>query len=442
MSLFSLSGVHLKHHKNTAKKTPERMPVPTSVTIPMQMHIGAPAVPCVTVGDEVRVGQKIAEAGAGLSSPIYSGVSGKVKKIDEITASTGAKMSAVVIACDGAQTLAESVVLPVVSDRESFLSAVRESGIVGLGGAGFPTAVKLNVPAGRVDTVVVNGAECEPYITSDTRTMLDESELVAEGLSLVMKYLEIPNAIFGIEKNKPECIAAMKQATERMAGVSIRALPSVYPQGGEKVLVYHTTGRVIGEGKLPLDAGVIVVNCTTLATIAKYLRTGMPLVEKCVTVDGSAVKEPKNLIVPIGASVRDVIAACGGFSEMPKKILSGGPMMGVALVDLDAVVLKQTNAILAFGKKDAESPKETACIRCGKCLDTCPFGLSPVDIAKAFEQGDDEALEKLKVNLCMECGCCSYVCPAKRNLVQMNRLAKGRLRAYGQKKKEEATRDK
>ena len=226
-----------------------------------------------------------------------------------------------------------------------------------------------------------------------------------------------------------------------MTGVSIRALPSVYPQGGEKVLVYHTTGRVIGEGKLPLDVGVIVMNCTTLATIAKYLRTGMPLVEKCVTVDGSAVKEPKNLIVPIGTSVRDVLEAAGGCSELPKKILSGGPMMGVALVDLDSPVLKQTNAVLAFGKKEAMLPKETPCIRCGKCLDTCPFGLSPVEIAKAFEQGDDAALAQLKVNLCMECGCCSYVCPAKRPLVQTNRLAKGRLRTYQQKKKEGASRE-
>jgi len=441
--LFSLSGVHLKHCKNTAKMKPERIPTPKVVRIPMSMHIGAPAIPCVAVGDEVKVGQKIAEAGSGLSLPIYSGVSGKVKKVDEIISATGAQVRAVVIECDGEQTLAESVVPPTLTDRESFLSAVRESGIVGLGGAGFPTAVKLSVPEGRVDTVVVNGAECEPYITSDTRTMLDESDLVAEGLFLVMKYLSIPNAIFGIEKNKPECIAKMKQATASLVGVQIRALPSLYPQGGEKVLVYHTTGRVIGEGKLPLDHGVIVINCTTLAAIAKYLRTGMPLVEKCVTVDGSAVKTPKNLIVPIGTSVGDVIEACGGLREEPKKILSGGPMMGVALVNADAPVLKQTNAVLVFGKKEAKMPKETACIRCGKCLDACPFSLSPVDIAKAYEQKDGAMLEKLKVNLCMECGCCSYVCPAKRNLVQTNRLAKTTLKNYQiekNKKKENETR--
>lgn len=441
MPLFSLNGVHLKHCKNTAGMKPERIATPKIVTIPTSMHIGAPAIPCVAVGDEVKVGQKIAEPGTGLSSPIYSGVSGKVKKLDEITVTTGARVRVIVIECDGAQTLAESVVPPTVTDRESFVSAVRESGIVGLGGAGFPTSVKLNVPDGRVDTVVVNGAECEPYITSDTRTMLDQSELVAEGLALLMKYLNVPNAIFGIEKNKPECIAKMKQATASMAGVQIRALPSIYPQGGEKVLVYHTTGRVIGEGKLPLDHGVIVINCTTLAAIANYLRTGMPLVEKCVTVDGSAVKTPKNLIVPIGTSVRDVIEACGGFSQEPKKILSGGPMMGVALVDVNAPVLKQTNAVLAFGKKEATPPKPTACIRCGKCLDSCPFSLAPVEISKAYEQGDDAMLAKLKVNLCMECGCCSYICPAKRNLVQTNRLAKGTLRVYQEnlKKQKEDT---
>ena len=434
MSIFRLKGVHLKHCKNTADLAPERLPIPKTVTVPMSMHIGAPAIPVVKAGDAVKVGQLIGEAGAGLSSPVYSGVSGTVVKLDELVVSSGAHIQTVIIETDGQQTVSEEVVPPVVNSREDFLAAIKRSGIVGLGGAGFPTPVKLNAEVGKVDTLVVNGAECEPYITSDTRTMLDESELVAEGIGLIMKYLQIGRAVVGIEKNKPGCIAKMKQATAGMPEVTVRSLPSVYPQGGEKVLVYHTVGRVIGEGKLPLDCGVIVMNCTTLASIAKYIRTGMPLVEKCITVDGSAVTTPKNVIAPIGTRVMDLIDFCGGFSEMPRKILYGGPMMGTALSDLTMPVIKQNNAILAFGRKEATPPKVTACIKCGKCIEHCPFGLSPVEISKAYKAGDGARLEKLKVNLCMECGCCSYICPAKRNLVQRNKLAKTMLRTYQQSK--------
>ncbi len=435
MSIFKLRGVHLKHCKNTSEAVPVRMPIPKTVILPMSMHIGAPAVPVVKAGDEVKVGQLIGESGAGLSSPIYSGVSGKVKRIDEMIVSSGAHVRTVEIETDGCQTISEEVVPPTVNSREEFLEAVKRSGIVGLGGAGFPTLVKLGADVGKVDTIVVNGAECEPYITSDTRTMIDDAELVAEGIAMLMKYLQVGNAVIGIENNKPACIASMKKATAKMSGVKVCSLPSVYPQGGEKVLVYHTLGRVIGEGKLPLDCGVIVINCTTLACVAKYIRTGLPLVERCVTVDGSAVAEPKNVIVPIGTRVMDLIEFCGGFSQMPRKILYGGPMMGISLADLSTPILKQTNAILAFGRKEATPPRTTPCIQCGQCVNTCPFGLSCPDISKAYKAKDGAMLEKLKVNLCMECGCCSYVCPAKRNIVQQNKLAKNMLREYQNSKK-------
>ncbi len=434
--MFKLNGVHLKHNKNTADMPPVRMSIPQRVVLQMSMHICAPAVPCVKVGDEVKVGQLVGEAAVGLCSPVYSSVSGKVKKIEEIVALSGAHIQSIVIESDGEQAVCEDITAPEVSSREQFLDAVKKSGIVGLGGAGFPTYVKLSADVSKIDAIVVNGAECEPYITSDTRTMIDDAQSVAEGIGLLMKYLEVDRVVVGIEKNKKKCISAMKKATASMAGVEIKVLPSVYPQGGEKVLVYHTLGRVIKEGALPLDCGVVVINCTTVAAIARYIRTGMPLVEKCVTVDGSAVAEPKNVIAPIGTPAKDVFEFCGGFTKEPVKVLLGGPMMGIPLSDLGAPITKQTNALIALAEADARVPKPTACIKCGKCAATCPFGLSPCDIAAAMKAGDMAALEKLKVNVCMECGCCAYVCPAKKDIVQSHKIAKTRLRKYQTARKE------
>lgn len=411
------------------------MNTPAVVTIPMSMHIGAHATPIVKAGDSVKVGQMIGEASGFVSSPVYSSVSGIVKKIDEIVFINGVHVKSVVIESDGEQSVLESITPPSVNSREEFIEAVKASGMVGLGGAGFPTVVKLSADVSKIDAVVVNGAECEPYITSDTRTMIDDAALVADGIAMLVKYLGVKQVVVGIEKNKPLCIKKMNEALVGIDEAEIKALPSVYPQGGEKVLVYHTLGRVIGEGELPLDQGVIVINCTTLAAIARYIKTGMPLVEKCVTVDGSAVKEPKNIIAPIGASAKDVFDFCGGFKQEAKKILFGGPMMGNAAVDINAPVMKQTNAVLAFGEKEAVIPSSTPCIKCGRCASNCPFGLSPTEISDACKAGDAEKLEKLKVNLCMECGCCSYVCPAKRDVVQRNKMAKAMLRDYQMAKK-------
>lgn len=436
MLFKKLHGVHVKHCKNTAEAPPQRISTPKTVYIPMAMHIGAPARLTVKVGDSVKVGTLIGESGAGLSSPVYSSVSGTVKKIDEIIMIAGNHVPTVIIESDGEQTVDQSVSPYEVSTKEDFLEALKKSGIVGLGGAGFPTPIKLNADNSRVDTLLINGAECEPYITSDTRTMLDDADNIAYGISLICKFLEIDNVIIGIEKNKPQCIESMRKATENMSGVRVMPLPSVYPQGGEKVLAYHTTGRIIPQGKLPLDVGLVVINCTTVATISKFIKTGMPLVEKCVTVDGSAVKEPKNLLVPIGTPVGELIDACGGFKEPPKKALYGGPMMGIALPDLTSPILKQTNAIIFMGEKEATPPPVTPCIKCGACISACPFSLDPVEISKAYKANDPETLEKLKVDICMECGCCSYVCPAKRNIVQRNKMAKSMLRDYKMKQKQ------
>ena len=436
--MSKLPGVHAPHRKNTAEMAAVRMPVPAMVTIPMSMHIGAPAKPIVKMMDLVKVGQPIAEAGGFVSAPIHSSVSGKVKAVDSILMSDGRYIPAVTIETDGLQEVWEGVKAPEVTDFASFVEAVRQSGAVGLGGAGFPTSVKLGVKdLSAVEHIIINGAECEPYITSDTRTMIDDADLMVDGIKLLQKFMGVKSVIIGIEDNKKEAIEVLNKKTAGMEGVKVAALPALYPQGGEKVLIYHTTGRVVPEGGLPLNVGCIVMNCTTLAIIAKYVQTGMPLVEKCVTVDGPAVASPKNVIVPIGTAMQEVFDFAGGFKAEPRKVIYGGPMMGIAVPDLTAPILKTTNAIVAFDEKSAEAPKETACIRCGRCVAACPFSLMPAAIEGAQKRGDGEKLEALKVNLCMECGCCSFVCPAKRNLVQTNKLGKMELRKYQEAKKAE-----
>ena len=438
MAFKKLHGVHVPHRKNTAGAATVTMDPPSVVTIPVSMHIGAPAKPLVKAGDLVTVGQRIAEVGGFVSSPVHASVSGKVKKIDEMLNSQGRKVPVIVIESDGQMTRCPDLKPPVINDTEDFLQAMTDSGIVGLGGAGFPTSAKLTIKdLNTVDTVIVNGAECEPYITSDTRTMLDNPKLVIEGARLLQKYLHVPRVIFAIEENKPKCIAKFREHTTYETGMEVITLPCVYPQGGEKVIIHNCIRRIVPEGKLPLDVGCIVINVTTLASIARYVKYGVPLIKKCITVDGPAVKTPKNVIAPIGTSMADVFAFCNGFKSEPKKILYGGPMMGIAVPNLEQPILKNTNAILAFPEEEAVLPTPTACIKCGRCVAHCPFHLMPGEIESAYERRDLETLAELKVNICMECGCCSYACPASRPLVQTNRLAKTLLASYLKTKKEQ-----
>ncbi|MBQ2093408.1 MAG: electron transport complex subunit RsxC [Ruminococcus sp.] len=433
--LMKLHGIKVPHKKNTANCVPVRLSVPETVRIPMSMHIGKPAKVAVKRGDTVKVGQLIGEADGFISAPVHSSVSGTVAKIEEMTLSNGAKGQCVVIDTDGEQAVFEGVKPPEVHDLDSFTEAVRQSGAVGLGGAGFPTFVKLSVKdLSKLDAVVINAAECEPYITSDTRTMLDKSGDIMSGIEAVKKYLHPNRFIIGIEKNKPGAIKKMQELASQSEGVEVKVLPSSYPQGGEKVLVFNTVGKIIPKGGLPLDVGVIVINVTTLAFIGNYLKTGMPLVNKCVTVDGSAVKEPKNVIAPIGMSIADVLEQSGGTKSEVAKALYGGPMMGLAVPSLDSPILKNTNAITAMDIKEATPPKTTPCIRCGACLNHCPLRLDPREIARAYKLGSVEDLQTLHVDLCMECGCCSYICPAHRPLVQTNKLAKALLRVNQAKK--------
>ena len=434
-SLFKLGKTHVPHYKNTAEMPAVKMPAPAEVLISMSQNIGAPSVPAVNVGDKVCVGTLIGEAGGYVGAPVHSSVSGTVKKIDSYIQSSGRSATAILIESDGEMTPDPEIKAPVITDIETLSAAVRASGLIGLGGAGFPTSVKLDAEKkGLINKIILNGAECEPYITSDTRTMLDAADLIKEGVELLLKYISADELIIGIEKNKPECIEKMKEVFSDNAKVSVATLPDTYPQGGEKVLVYNTTGRIVPEGKLPADVGCLVMNVTTVAELARYAKTGMPLVEKCVTVDGSAVKNPMNVIVPVGTHIADLLEFVGGTTEDIGKILYGGPMMGVAINSTDEPILKNTNAITALTRRDALGFKTTACIHCGRCVSACPMGLNPTEFAKAMnipELGARvERLNEYSIGLCIECGCCSFVCPAKRPLVQNNRLGKADTRAY------------
>ena len=429
----SAQGAGVPHEKRTAGLETVAMPLPSKIVLSMNQHIGAPAAPVVAKGDQVYVGTVVGKAGGFVSSDIHSGVSGTVAEISTMVGSNGSTQTTVVITPDGQQTVDPSIAPPQVTDMKSFVDAVRASGLVGLGGAGFPTAVKLSPKnLDEIDTLLINGAECEPYITSDNRCFLEDTHHVLGGIKAVMKYLNIPKCIIGIEGNKPEAIAKMKAAIDA-PGIEVKELPCRYPQGAEKVLIENCTGREVPFPGLPSDVGVIVMNVTSVAFVSKYLETGMPLTTKRLTVDGDIVKEPKNVEVLIGTPIQELLDFCGGLTAQPGKVLYGGPMMGTCVASLDQPILKNNNAVLAFSEAWAHLPKKTNCIHCGRCVNACPLGLAAKDIVKAYEKGDVEQLQELNADLCMSCGTCSFVCPAKRPLAPSIALAKILMKNGGKK---------
>lgn len=427
-------GIKPGHHKRTSELKTVSMPLPSKVIIPMLQHVGAPCTPIVKKGDRVLVGQKIGDSDKMISAPIHSSVSGTVSDIKPVLYSAGIEVMAVEIKPDGLQEVHESVVPPKCQDREGLVKCIRESGLVGLGGAGFPTSVKLSPPPGKVlDVLVVNGAECEPYITSDYREMMENPEGIIEGTKKVMEITGIRKAFIGIEMNKQEAIDKISFLLKDSDNIQVVPLRTRYPQGGEKQLIYAITGRKVPAGKLPSDVGVLAQNVATVSFVAGYMKTGMPLIKKKITVDGGAVAKPMNVEVLIGTPLAEVFEFCGGFREEPRKIIMGGPMMGVAQYSLENPVLKQNNALLALTEKEIEETQESVCIRCGKCVQACPMSLLPLYInANAMRDNFDEIV-KYHVNDCIECGCCSFVCPASRHLVQSIRYAKAELRKMAAK---------
>ena len=421
-------GIHPPHlKKSTEKLAIEKAKEPEMVIIPMQQHIGAPCEPIVKVGDEVKVGQKIGEANAFVSAPIHSSVAGTVKKIQQIDSPTG-KSVAIFIESDGSDELHESI-KPKGSieslSKEEIVKIIKEAGITGMGGAGFPTHVKLSPPPEKkIDTVILNGAECEPYLTADHRLMLEKPEMVVKGLKAIMKSVDVKNGYIGIENNKPDAIETMKKATSNEANINIVPLETKYPQGDEKRLIYAATKREVPSGGLPMDVGVVVNNVGTAKAIADAIETGMPLIERVTTVTGSAIKSPKNLITKIGTPFNEIIEQCGGYKEKPGKVIMGGPMMGLAQFSVEVPTIKGTSGILVLNEKDAKLPDPEPCIRCGKCVDICPVNLQPLFISKLSLKKMYEEAEEYSPLDCIECGSCSFICPSKRPLLQSIRVAK------------------
>jgi electron transport complex protein RnfC len=436
-----ISPLHREHEGKTPtqdKAIVEVKPGKT-VSIPLMQNIGAPSRAVVKVGQTVKMGELIAEPSGYVSAPIHASVSGKVTAIEDRLHVTGVRLPHIVIENDGqyeskSPLVAYSMAAALALDSALLRKIVQDAGIVGAGGATFPTHVKLNVPENKpIDKLLINGAECEPFITADDRLMVEQGERIADGIVLAMRMLGVKKAEVGIEDNKPKAIAAMEKACGDRDGIEVVSLRTRYPQGSEKHLIQALTGRIVPSGGLPMDVGIVVLNVGTCAAIADALLLGMPMVQRVVTVTGS-VNNPQNLLLPVGITFKEAIEACGGYKGEPKKLISGGPMMGVAQADDNVSVVKGTTGILVLNEERVVSQSEYSCIRCGNCVLVCPVGLVPTAIDLWSRNADwDRAEEYLALN-CIECGCCSYACPSKRHLVQSIRIAKAEVQQRQRKR--------
>lgn len=422
-------GVSVPHNKGaTEKKALEYAQEPDVVYIALHQHIGAPCEAIVNVGDRVKVGQKIGQSQAFVSAPVHSSVAGTVKSIDTITTPTGARTKAIVIESDGTNEMDDSMAsnsdLGKLSSKE-ILNIIKEAGITGMGGAGFPTHVKLSPPPEKeIDIVILNGAECEPYLTSDHRIMLEMPEKVVFGLKAIMKSLGVEKGVIGVEDNKMDAVKALKKVVTPEDNIKVVTLETKYPQGDEKRIISAVTGRVVPSEALPMEVGCVVNNISTAKAVAEAILEGKPLYERIVTITGEGIKEPRNLISKIGTPFQELIDQCGGFNGTPGKILMGGPMMGLAQFSTEVPVIKGSGGILVLSEKAARAEPVLPCIRCGRCLDVCPVHLQPLYISAYSLKGDFEGAEEYRAVDCVECGACSFICPSKRPLTESIRLAK------------------
>lgn len=421
--LTFVGGIHPYDGKDLSKDKPIREVLPKGdLVYPLSQHIGVPAQPIVKKGDRVLTGQKIAEAGGFVSAPVYASVSGKVKAIEPRRVVTGDLVMSIVVEND---ELYEEVDRPEPAPfeeltREEKIGLIREAGIVGMGGAGFPTAVKLSPKEPeKIEYVIVNCAECEPYLTSDYRKMLEEPRELIGGLKVILSLFENARGILAVEDNKPNCISKLKRLTKNETKITVKALKTKYPQGSERQLIYAATGRAINSSMLPADAGCVVNNVDTVIAVYNAVTYGEPLIYRIVTVTGDAIAAPQNFKVRIGTNYHELVDEAGGFKQQPVKIVSGGPMMGFGIFDLDVPTTKTSSALLCLTKDEVSAMEPSACINCGKCAEVCPGRVVPRKLADYAEHYDEEAFLKNNGMECCECGCCSYICPAKRPLTQV-----------------------
>lgn len=420
--LTFVGGIHPYDGKDLSKDKPIQDVLPKGELVyPLSQHIGAPAKAIVEKGDRVLAGQKIAESGGFVSAPVYASVSGTVKAIEPRRVVTGDSIMSIVVENDG---LYEDVgfypVAPLEKmSKEEIIDAVKEAGIVGMGGAGFPTYVKLSPKAPeKIEYVIANCAECEPYLTSDYRRMLEEPEKLIGGLKIILRLFDNAQGILAVEDNKPECISLLRQLTKDEPKISVKALKTKYPQGAERQLIYATTGRQINSSMLPADVGCIVNNVDTIVSVYRAIVEGRPLMERIVTVTGDAIANPRNFRVRTGTNYAELVEEAGGFKVQPEKLICGGPMMGFAMFDLQVPITKTSTALLAFSKDDVSAMEPGPCIKCGRCVEVCPGRVIPSRLADYAEHFDEEAFLANNGMECCECGCCSFICPAKRPLTQ------------------------
>jgi len=420
--LTFVGGLHPYEGKELSKDKPIKVVLPKGEMVyPLSQHIGAPATAIVAKGDRVLVGQKIAEASGFVSAPIYASVSGTVKAIEERRVVTGDKVMSIVVDNDGVYE--EALMAPKKPldkmTKEDIIEAVKEAGIVGMGGAGFPTFIKLSPKEPeKIDYVIANCAECEPYLTSDYRRMIEEPEKVVGGLKIILSLFDNAKGILAVEDNKPDCIKLLRDLTKDEPRISVKALKTKYPQGAERTLIYATTGRQINSKMLPADAGCVVNNVDTICAVYRAVTEGRPLMERIVTVTGDAIANPQNYKIRIGMNYQELVEEAGGFTKTPEKIICGGPMMGFSLFSLDVPSTKTSTALLCLTHDEVSASEPSPCINCGRCVEVCPGRIVPSKVADAAERFDEEAFLALNGMECCECGCCSYICPAKRQLTQ------------------------